>query len=146
MKYVLILFISLFSGDLLATEYKNEISEFFALYKEGQIDKAVDSIYRTNSYVSSIPDQIKSVKNQLSSLAGLVGELHHISHVHTYDVGGTFVHVTYLLTYDRQPIRFEFQFFKVKSGWRVYAFSFDDNMDDEIKALARKAAIESRNN
>tara|TARA_B100002003_G_C13734812_1_gene366871 strand:- start:86 stop:523 length:438 start_codon:yes stop_codon:yes gene_type:complete len=145
MKYVFILCISFFSGNLLANEYKTEINEFFTLYKEGQIDEAVDSIYKTNSYVSSIPDQIKGVKNQLSALTGLVGELHHISHVHTYDVGGTFVHVTYLLTYDRQPIRFEFQFFKVKSGWRVYAFSFDDNMDDEIEALARKAAIESNN-
>ncbi len=36
MKYVLILFISFFSGNLLANEYKTEISEFLHCIRKGK--------------------------------------------------------------------------------------------------------------
>ena len=95
--------------------------------------------------MSAIQDQIKKVKTQLSSLEDLVGSVNNIDEINTYHVGDYFVHVTYLVTYDRQPIRYEFQFFKVKEGWRIYSFSFDDNLTEEIKSLARKSALSASN-
>ena len=126
----------LLSSGVSANNYQEEVDKFFELY-------AVDSIYASNKYVSSIPDQVKQIKTQLSSLDDLVGEINFINKVSDYKVGELFVHVTYLVTYDRQPIRFEFQFFKVKEGWRIYSMSFDDNIDEDIKELARKAALKN---
>ena len=126
---------------LFASDYQTEIDEFFALYSEGKIDESVDRIYSTNQYVSSIPDQIKNVKTQLAALEGLVGSMHFNKKLSEYVVSDLFVHVTYLVTYDRQPIRFEFEFFKVKSGWRVYSMSYDDDIDDDIEVLARDKAL-----
>jgi hypothetical protein len=144
MKLSTLLLTTLLSFSSLASDYQSEIDDFFKLYQTGKVNEAVDSIYKTNKYVSSIPDQIKNVKTQLTALAGLVGEIHNIGKIDTYSVGDDFVHVTYLVTYDRQPVRYEFQFFKVKQGWRVYSFSFDDSLTDEITALARKAALSSK--
>ncbi|WOH36407.1 hypothetical protein RI844_13620 [Thalassotalea fonticola] len=144
MKLSILLITTLLSLNTFASDYQSEIDEFFELYKNGKINEAVDSIYKSNKYVSSIPDQIINVKNQLSSLKGLVGEINNIGKIDTYAVGDDFVHVTYLVTYDRQPIRYEFQFFKVKQGWRVYSFSFDDELTGEIKVLARKSALSAK--
>jgi hypothetical protein len=124
-----------------AVGYESEIDQFFKYLKKGDVENAVTSIYKTNKYVSSIPDQVIAVKNQLNALPGLVGELNLLKKLDTYNVNDQFVHVTYLATYDRQPVRFEFQFFKVNSGWRIYSFSFDDNIDDDIEAIARKRAL-----
>lgn len=144
MKLSILLIAILFSVSSLAADYQSEIDEFFKLYQSGKVDEAVDSIYRTNKYVSSIPDQIQRVKTQLNALGGLVGDINHIGKIDTYTVGDNLVHVTYLATYDRQPVRYEFQFFKVKSGWRIYSFSFDDELTKEITTLARKAALSSK--
>lgn len=141
MKFSIFLITLLVTFNASASNYQTEIDEFFELYQAGKISDAVDSIYDTNKYVSSIPDQILNIKNQLTSLKGLVGEINNIGKIDTYNVGENFVHVTYLVTYDRQPIRYEFQFFKVKSGWRIYSFSFDDDLTNEISELARKAAL-----
>lgn len=136
--------LSLNSFAVNTVDYQSEIDGFFALYKAGKSNEAVDFIYKSNKYVSSIPDQVKNVKTQLAALQGLVGDIHNIGKIDTYTVGDNFVHVTYLVTYDRQPIRYEFQFFKVKQGWRVYSFSFDDDLTGEVSALARKSALSNK--
>lgn len=143
MKILMILLSLTFSFNVFAVDYQQEIDKFFELYKADKVDEAVDSIYSTNEYVSAIPDQIKNVKTKLSALNGLVGKVHHIGLLDTFLVGDSFVYVTYLVTYDRQPIRYEFQFFKVNDGWRVFSFSFDDDLSG-IQAQARKAAFSAK--
>ncbi len=145
MKAIFAALIVLVSCNAWSADYQSEIDNFFSLYKAEKIDEAVSGIYSTNPYVSAIPDQVKQIKTQLSALKDLVGELNHIDKIDTYEVGDSFIHLTYLVTYDRQPIRFEFQFFKVKQGWRIYSMSFDDDLTDEIKSLAREAALKAAN-
>ncbi|MBB85785.1 MAG: hypothetical protein CMP06_00560 [Xanthomonadales bacterium] len=125
-----------------ASGYQDEIDKFFGLYEEGRIEESVDQLYSSNPYVSAVPDQVKQVKSQLRSLEGLVGGLDLKTKLSEYSVGDVFVHVTYLLNYDRQAVRFEFQFFKIKSGWRIDSFSFDTDFDDEVEALARREALQ----
>lgn len=143
MKYLSVVIVLFFSISANAADYKQEIDNFFDLYKKGEIDKAVDAIYQTNPYVASIPDQIKTVKTQLGAVEGLVGKLHTLELVDTYEVGKSLVHVTYMGIYDRQPVKFEFQFFKLKDGWRIYAFSFDANVFEKIEESAQKQAFGS---
>lgn len=141
MKYLSIAVMFFMSISAQAADYQTEITNFFDLYKQGQTDKAVDAIYATNPYVSSIPDQIKKVKTQLAAVEGLVGKLHTLELVDTYTVGKALVHVTYMGIYDRQPVKFEFQFFKLKDGWRIYAFSFDAKVFEKIEQSAQERAF-----
>ena len=143
MKHILFSILLILPFNLSAAGYQQEIDKFFNYLKKGQIDQAVSSIYKSNKYVSAIPDQIQNIKNQLSSLSGLVGNMNVIKKLDTYNVSDSFIHVTYFVSYDRQPIRFEFQFFKVRDGWRIYSMSFDDDLDDEVEKLAREKALRS---
>lgn len=134
------LFLALFASAAQAG-YQDEIDAFFGLFEQQKMNEAVDRIYSTNSYVSAIPDQVRNIKNQLTSLAGLMGRYHGAVKIDEYMVKGRFVQVTYLVTYERQPLRFEFQFFKAGDNWKIYSFSFDDDIDEAIEAAARERAI-----
>ena len=145
MKSILLSLMMLFTLPVTASDYQQQIDTFFKNLKEGNINAAVSELYSSNAYVSAIPDQIQQVKNQLSALDGLVGKMLNLEKLDTYQVGNSMVHVTYVAVYDRQPIRFEFQFFKAADEWRVYSMSFDDDLDDEIKVLARRRALNGKN-
>lgn len=56
----------LLSSGVSANNYQEEVDKFFELYSDEKISDAVDSIYASNKYVSSIPDQVKQIKTQLS--------------------------------------------------------------------------------
>ncbi|MCE2030189.1 hypothetical protein [Sessilibacter corallicola] len=144
MKYMVFAIMLVLSITANADSYESEIDLFFNLYKKGDINAAVDSIYRTNPYINSIPDQVKNVKTQLGAVEGLVGKMHSLERVDTYSVGKSLVHITYMGIYDRQPIRFEFQFFKTNDGWRVFSFSFDAEVFDKIELLASERAFKSK--
>lgn len=139
-KSAIVVLLSLLASPAWAG-YQDEIDAFFALFDEQKMDQAVDRIYATNSYVSAIPDQVQNIKNQLGSLGGLMGRYHGAVKIDEYMVKGRFVQVTYLVTYERQPLRFEFQFFKAGDNWKIYSFSFDDDIDEAIEAAARDRAI-----
>ena len=81
MKLSVLLLTTLLTFTAMASDYQSEIDDFFNLYKTGKISEAVDSIYESNKYVSSIPDQVLNIKNQLTSLKGLVGEINNINKI-----------------------------------------------------------------
>lgn len=141
MKYIVGLLFLLSVNTAYASEYQKDIDSFFKSLKEGDVEIAITDLYRSNPYVSSVPDQIINLKTQLSALPGLVGELNLLEKVDTYKVSDILHQVTYVATYDRQPVRFEFQYFKIKTGWRIYSMSFDSDLTDELQKFARKNVI-----
>jgi len=141
----LIIILSLFSSisSLASTaNYMDDIDAFFKLLKSGKSSEAADKIYESNPYVTAIPDAILNVKTQLSGLPTLVGGINAIENVGSYYVGESLAHITYIVTYDRQPLRFEFQYFKVRDGWRISSFSFDDTVFDDVNKAARQAVMQ----
>ncbi|WP_209405780.1 hypothetical protein [Pseudozobellia sp. WGM2] len=45
--------------------------------------------------------------------------------------------MSYLVKFDRQPIRFTFQFYKPYNQWRTHRFKYDGNVDEEIEESAK---------
>ena len=120
-----------------AADYQVLIDRFFVSLRAGKSAEAVDALYATNAWMSAASDQVVTVKNQFASLAKLIGELRSLEKVQERKVGTRFVHVTYMVIYDRQPVRFEFQFFRPEGEWKILGFSFDDKLDDDVQAAAR---------
>jgi hypothetical protein len=44
---------------------------------------------------------------------------------------------SYLVKYDRQPLRFIFKFYKPNDKWVLYSYALDDSLDDEIQEAAK---------
>lgn len=141
MKTIAVLLLVIISNFTFASDYQADIDLFFESLEKGEVDIAVDKIYSSNPYVSAIPDGILNIKNQLKALPGIVGKLNKLEKIDTYKVGETLVQVTYIATYDRQPVRFEFQYFKLNDGWRINSMSFDDAIFEKVSELARDRAF-----
>jgi hypothetical protein len=137
-KNVLILAMFL-SVSLLAADYSDEVDKFFKLYASERYAEALESIYGTNKWIISSPDVVQNLQNQLTGAQRLVGRYYGKEFLGEVNVADRFVHLTYLALHDRQPLRFEFQFYKPDAEWKLYSFSFDDAIDDEIMEAAREA-------
>lgn len=126
-----------------AEDYKVEIKEFFDLYEEGRFDEAIDRIYQSNKYRDKIQDQLINLKTNLRGLSDLVGEYKYKAHIEDIVVADQFVQSTYLLIFDRQPVRFEFQFFGKKGDWTIYLIQYDDGLPAEVLNSARQSVLDN---
>ncbi len=87
---------------------------------------------------------MQNVKNQLVGIEQLVGAYNGFERIGEYEVTNRFAHVTYMALYDRQPVRFEFQFYRPREDWMTYSFAFDVGLDDEIEAAQRSRIAAGR--
>ena len=51
-------------------------------------------------------------------------------------VGSNLKLLSYIVKYDKQPVRFIFIYYKPKDVWKIYTFQFNTNLDDELTSAA----------
>ena len=122
-----------------ATGQKSEkdiVDKFFEIYKTDQV-KAIDYIYSTTQWIDGEGDGVKKLKGQLMQSRELLGEYIGEEFLHKGELGEDFSIYIYFAKYDRQPLRFTFQFYKPKDEWMIYSFKFDDNFDDDLENLLK---------
>ncbi|MGB7784580.1 MAG: hypothetical protein WBL27_00635 [Salinimicrobium sp.] len=136
-KLLLVLFLSV-SGNLLAQSGpENLIEDFFTTYKK-DAGQALRDIYATNAWTNRIKDDIDKMVGAVNGFTeSSMGEYYGYELITTKKFSESFVLYSYLVKYDRQPIRFIFKFYKPDDKWKLYSFSFDDNVDDEIQEAAK---------
>lgn len=114
------------------------IEDFFSNYENEGVEVAVEKLYKTNPWTARIQDAVNNVKAQLASYNDeLVGEYYGYERLVTKQLGNSYALHSYLVRFDRQPMRFTFQFYKPDKEWRLYSFAFDDGFDDEIEEAAK---------
>lgn len=133
-KILTLLIVSVLSTNILKAQTNtNEITaQFFKTY-ENSPQEAVDYIFGTNKWMDRNKDAIQNVKTQLSSFLGLVGDYYGYEKITEKSIGDSYKLVSYMVKYDRQPIRFTFVFYKPKEKWQVQNFQFDDSLDEELE-------------
>lgn len=135
MKLPTLLILTVLSINMLKAQSTPEeiTAQFFKIYEESP-QKAVDYIFGTNKWMTDRnKDGIENVKTQLTSLLGLVGDYYSYEKITEKSIGESYQLVSYMIKYDRQPLRFSFVFYKPKDKWQVQNFKYDDNLGDELK-------------
>jgi hypothetical protein len=111
--------------------------EFFSIYGESP-QNAVDYIFNTNKWMAEKNmEGIENLKGQLNILLGQVGGYCGHEKITEKSLGESFKLISYMIKYDRQPVRFTFIFYKPKDNWEIQNFQFDDNLDDELEEAAK---------
>jgi hypothetical protein len=77
------------------------------------------------------------IEYRSSPATDVVGNYYGQELISTKQVRGRLKVYSYLLKYDRQPVRFIFKFYKAHDKWMLYGFKFDDDMDAELERAAR---------
>ncbi|RAJ13023.1 hypothetical protein [Olleya aquimaris] len=122
------------------------VTNFFNEYKNDGASKAIDNLYSTNKWMARATDAITKLKQQLSALnEDFVGQYYGYELIVEKKLSDSFILMSYLVKYDRQPIRFTFQFYKPENQWRIHSFKYDSNIDEEIEESAKAYYLDLEN-
>lgn len=138
MKKLLFIVLISISGNLFAqSEPQNLLNIFFKAY-EKDAGKAVKELYATNKWTERAKDDIEKIVGIVNGFTeSYMGKYNEYEIITTKKFSESFMLYSYLVKYDRQPIRFIFKFYKPSDKWVLYSFSLDDNLDDEIQEAAK---------
>lgn len=119
------------------------VSKFFSEYKNEGATKALNNLYSNNKWMNRATDAITKLKQQLESLnEDYVGKYYGYELIVEKKLSDSFILMSYLVKFDRQPIRFTFQFYKPENEWRTHSFKFDGSIDEEIVESAKVYYLE----
>lgn len=114
------------------------IEEFFKLYEEKDSGAALDYVFGTNKWMDDSKDQIENVKFKMTNtVVKSMGDYFGYDLITKKTIGDKLAFYSYLVKYDRQPIRFNFLFYNPNGTWRLQNFSFDDKLKDELEEGAK---------
>ncbi|ETN94757.1 hypothetical protein SAMN04487906_1501 [Zhouia amylolytica] len=140
MRKIILLFLFFISVSVsTAQQSPQEITfNFFETYKNKGASMALDQLYSTNPWMSRSTDAITNVKSQLEGLnEDYVGKYHGYEKLNEKLLGTSYMLLSYMVKFDRQPIRFIFHYYKPKDKWVIYLFKFDAAIDDEMNEAAK---------
>jgi len=138
MKKLLVLFVISISTLVVNAQNqpKDIIDKFFNLYESNGADDALDYIFSTNKWMKNSQKSIDDLKYKLKGTIELIGEYYEYHHIVTRTISGHLELHSYIVKYDRQPLRFSFLLYKPDKLWRLQNFQFDDNLDTELEEAA----------
>jgi hypothetical protein len=120
--------------------YQTEIDAFLERFARGKLNEAVDKLYGNNPWIPLDGDGVRNVKAQFQGIGEMVGGYTGAVKVGELMVVDRLVHVTYLALFERQPLRFEFQYYRPRNEWMIFSFEFDGDFDEDLQVEARRLA------
>ena len=108
------------------------INTFFDHYKNKGYEVALRYTLSTNRWIRPEGNEMNGIVLQLSKELVGIGEYIGYEELKSKRVGSRLRIASYLVYYQRDPIRFTFELYKSSGGWEFSDFKFDSNFDDEI--------------
>lgn len=136
-KILIVLLISIADNIYAQSNPQALIDTFFVTY-EKDAGKAVKELYATNKWTERVKDDIDKVIATVNGFTeSYMGKYYGYEIITKKKFSESFELYSYLIKYDRQPIRFIFKFYKPNDKWVLYSYALDDNLDDEIQEAAK---------
>jgi hypothetical protein len=137
-SFLIVAFVMLSTMGFSQNDPGEIVKKFFAEFEEQGASTALDNLYSTNEWMSRATDAITNLKSQLEGLnEDYVGKYYGYELIVERKLAESYLLLSYLVKYDRQPIRFTFQFYKPDKEWLIYSFQFDGDLDTEIEESAK---------
>jgi hypothetical protein len=109
------------------------IKQFFDLYKTKGYEAAVKYAWSTNSWIPASPDDMNTIILNLGKQVNQMGEFIGQEELRSKKAGSRFRIVSYLVYYQRDPIRFTFELYRNNNGWEITDFVFDTRFEEELE-------------
>ncbi len=136
-KLLFVALISLAGNVFSQTSPQTMINTFFTTY-QANAGKAVKDLYETNKWTTLIQEDVDKIIRTVNGFTpSYMGEYYGYEVITNKKFSESFILYSYMVKYDRQPIRFIFKFYKPKDKWVLYSFALDDNLDDELEEAAQ---------
>lgn len=110
---------------------------FFQKFEKEGMESAIDYLFLTNKWLINSQSDIEILKENLSTNLELLGDYYGYYQISKNSIGSDFILYSYLVRFDRQPLRFSILYYKPDKEWRLQNFSFDDNFSDELEESSK---------
>lgn len=136
-RIFLCLFLSFILTNTFGQTTTKEITDkFFSIYSKNPA-KAIDYGFSTNKWLDRKIDAVTDLKNKLKNLIDLCGDYYGYELLSEKTAGENIKMVTFIVRYDREPIRFTFFFYKPNGTWRLNNFSYDEDIDKDLEEATK---------
>jgi hypothetical protein len=108
---------------------------FFSYYKSAGINKAIDYVFATNKYMTQSQEVIDNIKLRFNKATPQLGQYYGYDLFIKREAGPSYVFLSYLMKFERQPIQISFILYKPKDKWQIQNLRFDDKIDNELDKL-----------
>ena len=143
MKKLLIVLMISISGNLFAQLSPQDLIDTFFVTYEKDAGEAVKELYATNKWTERIKDDIDKIVGTVNGFTeSYMGKYYGYEIITKKIFAESFELYSYMVKYDRQPIRFIFKFYKPNDKWVLYSYALDDNLDTEIQEAAKLYYLE----
>lgn len=109
-------------------------TQFFKTFKTDPI-KAYDDLFSNNKYIST--SDLATTKIKLKDYLAEMGDYFGYEEITTKKAGESYFLKSFLVKYDRQPVRFTFILYKPNDKWKIQNFSYDTNISEELDNAAK---------
>jgi hypothetical protein len=106
------------------------IEEFFKIYPKSP-EEALKHFFSPSPWVKE--DNLRGIIDSLTRIGMVAGKYNGYELLNQSYAGESFVMKSYMVKYDRQPIRFSFAFYKPSTKWIPYYFKMDDRIREELE-------------
>ena len=100
-------------------------------------DEAMENLFSTNSAAFMQKGRQDKMKLEISQMVRGGGKFSGADLLAEKQLGERMIGLTYLLRFNRSPIRFEFVFYKPDDRWMILKFSTRSGLADEIVEAMR---------
>lgn len=137
-KFFRLLFVSalffLFGHQYVSAQEQAEdvTKKFFETFEKSGSDAAIDFVFSTNKWLAGDKASVDGIKTQFSKGIAIIGQYYGYELIDKKSAGENFVVLTYVLRYDRQPIKFIFILYRPNQKWQIQNLKLDDRLDDDM--------------
>lgn len=122
------------------SEPEKIVERFMASYKQDGPKKALGTLLPTNKYITR--QDADSVAVRLERLTSGLGNFHGHEKIRESTYGKGVTHLTYIIKYTRQPLRFNFRFYRPAEEWTILNFSYEVDFLNELEETAKPARLQ----
>lgn len=132
-----LVFFLLFSSTIIAqikTDEENITAKFFQTFTTDPM-KAYEELFKSNEYIpkSDIESTKIKFKDYISDLGDYLGN----EAITVKRIGKSYILKSFIIKYERMPIRFTFTLYKPADKWKIQNFAYDGNMTEELENAAK---------
>lgn len=134
---IFVLSILLSMGTVKAQKTTAEITnKFFKTYKNSP-NEALDYLFSTMIIRWYPKESNENLRSNLFSFIKTIGKYQGYEEIVTKSIGTSYKLISFMLKYERQPIRFTFILYKPKDKWHLQDFEYDSKLSKELKSAAK---------
>lgn len=135
---ILIYIIVLFTPIVLVAQETPEdiLDPFFSSFVVSP-DKAIDYIFSTNEYIDQNQQGIAHLKERFNTSRKLLGDYYGNEIIKIQNIGDSFTRYTYMLKYDRQPVKLEILLYRPNKTWMLYTMQFKDKLQEDFDSITK---------